>query len=354
MTLDSSGADADGALLFPDPVPPRPGAMRPVAPGVHWVRMPLPFALDHINLWVLEDDDGWTLIDTGIANDQTRDLWRVLMDGPLAGRPVRRLICTHFHPDHMGLSGWLTAWLDAPLWAPLGEWAFGRQLQALSDADFAALSADLYARAGCPADVLDLVRRRGNPYRARTVPHPPAFRRMMDGQVIRIGAHDWRVVTGHGHSPEHAGLWCPALGVLISGDQVLPSISPNVSVWPSEPEEDPLALFLESLRRWRRVIDDSEVLTLPSHGLPFRGLHNRLGVLLHHHDTRLEETRALCDPDPQSGHALLPRLFRRKLDDHQMFFALGETLAHLHYLERRGHLTRQRDVRGIDRFQAAR
>jgi glyoxylase-like metal-dependent hydrolase (beta-lactamase superfamily II) len=174
----------------------------------------------------------------------------------------------------------------------------------------------------------------------------------MEGQSIRIGAHDWRVVMGHGHSPEHAGLWCPALGVLISGDQVLPSISPNVSVWPSEPDEDPLSLFLDSLRRWRVVIDDSDVLVLPSHGLPFHGLHARLDVLLHHHDARLEETRALCDPAPRTAFELLPHLFRRPLDDHQMFFALGETLAHLHFLEHRGRLRRRSDPRGVERFGA--
>ncbi|MQX36996.1 MBL fold metallo-hydrolase [Roseospira navarrensis] len=353
MTTHSDGAGPGGALRFPHADPPAPGTVVSVAPGVGWLRMPLPFALDHINLWVLEDGDGWTLVDTGIANDHTRDLWRTLMEGPLAGRPVKRLICTHFHPDHMGLSGWLTDWLGVPLWAPLGEWAFGRQLQALSDADFAGISRDLYARAGGGPDLMALVDRRGNPYRKRTVAHPLAFRRIRTGQDVRIGDHDWRVMMGHGHAPEHAGLWCPGLGVLISGDQVLPRISPNVSVWPSEPDEDPLSLFLESLRLWHDVIDDPDVLVLPSHGLPFHGFHARVTELLHHHDARLEETRDLCRAAPLSAMALLPRLFNRTLDDHQMFFALGETLAHLHHLERTGAVVRHRGPDGVERFAAA-
>jgi len=351
MTHATPPPAADG-LTFPFLDPPAPGTVTPVAPGVLWLRMPLPFALDHINLWILEDGDGWTLVDTGIATDTTRALWEQLLAGPLAGRPVRRLICTHFHPDHMGLSGWLTERLDVPLWASLGEWAFGRQLAAMDDAAFASLCHALYRPAGCSPEQLALVDARGNVYRRRVTPHPDALTRLMDGQTLRIGAHDWEVVVGHGHAPEHAGLWCPALDLLISGDQVLPRISPNVSVWPTEPTADPLSLFLDSLTRWRTRVPDT-VLVLPSHGLPFRGLHARLEVLLHHHDARLDETEAECRAAPLSAAEMLPRLFRRALDDHQLFFALGETLAHLHHLEAKSRLRRITGADDVARFQAA-
>lgn len=328
------------SLIERPQAPPAPGHAVAIAPGVLWLRMPLPFALDHINLWALEDGDGWTLVDTGIANDETRALWRDLLAGDLAGRPVRRLICTHFHPDHMGLSGWLTETLACPLWAPLGEWAFGRQLAALSDQAFAELSAALYRRAGCDDALMEAVRRRGNVYRRRVGEHPNALVRLRPGQAVTIGGREWRVVTGLGHSPEHAGLWSPEADILISGDQVLPRISPNVSVWPSEPDEDPLSLFLDSLRAWRGTVLDS-VLVLPSHGRPFTGLHGRIDALLHHHDDRLDETVALCRDQAMTAADLVPHLFHRPLDEHQIFFAIGETLAHLHHLERQGRLIRQ-------------
>jgi len=350
MTVTPGPIEAN-ALTFPHATPPEPGAATRVAPGVLWMRMPLPFALDHINLWALEDDGGWTLVDTGIATDETRALWDRLLAGPLAGRPVRRLICTHFHPDHMGLSGWLTERLGVLLWATLGEWGFGRQLAAMDDATFATLSRALYGPAGCSDAQLALVDQRGNIYRRRITPHPDTVTRLQDGQSLRIGAHDWQVVVGQGHAPEHAGLWCPALDLLISGDQVLPRISPNVSVWPSEPQADPLSLFLNTLADWRARLPDS-VLVLPSHGLPFRGLHARLEVLAHHHDARLDETEADCRDVPLSAAEVLPRLFRRSLDDHQLFFALGETLAHLHHLETQGRLRRRVGDDGVIRFQA--
>jgi len=343
-------APGDG-LRFPFTDPPDTGTAVPVAPGVLWVRMPLPFALDHINLWVLEDGDGWTLVDTGIATDETRALWDTLLAGPLAGRPVRRLICTHFHPDHIGLSGWLTDRLSVPLWASVTEWAFGRQLAAMPDDAFAEIARRLYARAGCGPDLLDFVAQRGNPYRHRVAALPTSVRRLMNGQDVRIGASTWRVVTGQGHSPDHVGLFSAHARVLISGDQVLPRISPNVSVWPTEPDEDPLSLFLASLHHWRAAVDD-DVLVLPSHGLPFRGLHARLGVLLHHHDGRLDETVALCRGEPKTAMDLLPRLFQRELDDHQLFFALGETLAHLHHLVAQDRLRGVTDDDGVVWYQA--
>lgn len=336
-------------LDYPIADVPEAGALVEVAPGVRWLRMPLPFALDHINLWILDDGDGVALVDTGVANDATRALWEQLLAGPLAGRAVSRVICTHFHPDHMGLAGWLCPRLKAPLWATLGDWAYGSMLAHDATVAFVDNQVDFYRAAGLDGALLEEVRRRGNPYASRVVPMPAALRRITDGERFTIGGRTWEVVVGRGHAPEHAALWCPDLDLLISGDQVLPRISPNVSVWPQEPDADPLSLFIDSLSAIKARVPDS-VLVLPSHGRPFKGLHARIDELLSHHDDRLADTLAAC-ATPQRGVDLVPVLFKRELDTHQTFFAVGEALSHLHRLVATRALCCRVDDAGVAWFE---
>ncbi|MBK8174125.1 MAG: MBL fold metallo-hydrolase [Rhodospirillales bacterium] len=338
---------ASSTAAIADLVAPAPGEMRAIAAGVYWLRMPLPFALDHINLWVLDDGEGWVIIDTGIATVDVRDAWQRLFVGPLAGRRPRHLICTHFHPDHMGLAGWLCDRWGMPMSATLGEWAFGRMLAIEDDETLRGTALAFYRRAGFDDARLQLVAERGNAYRRRVEPIPSSFRRLRDGDVFDIDGRSWRVIVGLGHSPEHASLYCAETGVLIAGDQVLPRISPNISVWPQEPGADPLRLYLASLKRFADL--PAETLVLPSHHAPFIGLRGRLAELAHHHDARLADTLALCST-PRTAADLLERLFRRQLDDHQVFFAVGEALAHLHYLERNNTLRRFADANGREMF----
>ncbi|GEO82053.1 MBL fold metallo-hydrolase [Pararhodospirillum oryzae] len=335
------------SLEYPLASVPAPGTLFPVVPGVFWLRLPLPFALDHINLWVLEDGPGWTLIDTGIADEMTRAVWQDLLAGPLAGRPVRRVVCTHFHPDHMGLAGWLEAETGAPLWTTLGEWTYARMLWLEDDAAFVATARPFYQRSGLGDAALALVERRGNSYARRIVAPPASVRRVQGGERLTIGGRSWTAVIGRGHAPEHLSLWCPEDRLLISGDQVLPRISPNVSVWPSEPWADPLAGFLESLARFAPL--DADTLVLPSHGEPFRGLHARLEDLATHHQARLDDVLAACRETPCSAFDLISVLFRRNLDSHQLFFAIGEVIAHLHWLEGKNLLQRQQEGE-VDKF----
>lgn len=338
------------ALTYPFAAPPEPGTVTIVAPGILWVRMPLPFQLDHINLWLLEDGDGWTLVDTGLASDDTRQLWERLFADVLGGKPITRLICTHFHPDHMGLAGWFTRRWGIALWMTMDEWLFGRMLcvdqtQALVDAHV-----DFYRRAGFSAEHQALVAERGNIYRTRVVEHPPSIHRIQGGDEILIGDRRWRVMIGTGHAPEHACLYCAEAGVLISGDQILPKISPIVGVWPNEPDADPLGQFLSSLEQFRTL--PQGILVLPSHGLPFRGLHARLRALDHHHDGRLDKTLSAC-AQPATGWQVQQALFTRPLDAHQTLFAASETIAHLNYLMGKGRVVRDTRDDGVWLYRQA-
>jgi glyoxylase-like metal-dependent hydrolase (beta-lactamase superfamily II) len=335
------------ALSFPHEGPPPGGTLVEVAEGVHWLRMPLPFALNHINLWLLEDGPGWTVVDTGLATDETRTLWQQIHQTGLAGRPVTRVLVTHFHPDHMGLAGWLCRHWQAPLFVTETEWLWGRMLSVdQDDASFAEEQLPFYRRTGADEATIQIFAGRGNPYWRRVSAVPRRFERLADGMALTIGGRIWRIVVGRGHAPEHACLHCPELGVLISGDQVLPKISPNVSIWPTEPDGNPLALYLASLAKLRGAVPE-DVLVLPSHNLPFRGLHTRIDQLASHHDDRLAEVEAACAA-PKSAIELVPVLFRRALDPHQLGFAIGETLAHLRYLERIGSLTRSDRPDGVE------
>lgn len=337
-------------LEFPFPVIPEAASLTTVAPGVHWLRMPLPFQLDHINLWLLEDTDGWTLVDTGLANDATRGIWlRIFADG-FRGRPVVRVLVTHFHPDHMGLAGWLTDQWRAPMWATHGEWATARMLSLDQTAALRDAHAAFYRRADFPREILDDLAALGNVYATRANPPPATMHRLREGDRVSIGGREWRVIVGTGHSPEHACLYCEEAGVLISGDQVLPKITPIIGVWPTEPEGDPLRLYLDSLRQFADLPED--VTVLPSHGLPFLGLAARIRDIEHHHRRRLDHALKAC-AEWVTGWELLNKLFTRSLDLHQKTFALGESLAHVHYLMKDGRIVREMGNDGVFRYRRA-
>ena len=338
-----------GALL------PGPAERVEVAAGVWWLRMPLPFALDHINLWLLRDTfdgDGWTIVDTGAATDETRALWARLIAEGLDGLPIRRVLCTHMHPDHLGMARVLTDRFDAPLWMTMGEYALARVLSAQLPGGDGESAAAHFKRNGAPeGPMLDACRERGRGSFAALVPAMPIrFRRIMDDELVHIGGRDWRVIVGMGHSPEHAALYCADDGLLISGDMVLPRISTNVSVFEIEPESNPVEWYLDSLLRFDECRRDT--LVLPSHGLPFRNLHTRLRQQRAHHEERLAEVMAACTQAPCSAADILPVMFRRALDAHQSTFAMGEALGHLHALWYAGRLQRQVGADGVVRFAA--
>ena len=327
---------------YPFAAPPEPGSVLEVAPGVKWVRMPLPFSLKWINLWLLEDGDGWTVVDTGIPNSITKEHWRTIFENELGGKPVTRIIVTHMHPDHIGLAGWMSRKFQCELWITRLEYITCRMLVADTGREAPEAGVKFYRAAGWSQQEIDRYVDKFGGFGRAVTQLPDAYRRMSDGDVISIGGRPWHVVTGCGHSPEHACLWAPDINVFISGDQILPRISSNVSVFPTEPEADPLKDWLDSCAKLKATIP-TDVLVLPAHNEPFYGAHKRLDALIDGHElgmtrllSRLGEPRRVID--------LFTALFARAIDPDTLGMATGEALAHLNCLKGRGLIVSEQDA----------
>jgi glyoxylase-like metal-dependent hydrolase (beta-lactamase superfamily II) len=335
--------ETNAPLVYPfaDVLPggtPEMGKPFAVADGIFWLRTPLPFALNHINLWLLREGAGWAVVDCGVDRPESRACWEQVLTDGIAGAPLTRVLATHCHPDHVGLAHWLCARFGAALWMTCGEYAFARMMSAALPGVDGPSALPHFERHGLrdPA-LLEQLRARRNYYPSLVPAVPEAYTRLQDGQRLELGGTTWEVITGTGHSPEHAALYCAQRQLLIAGDMVLPRISTNVSVFAVEPEADPVRQYLASLARFAHLPD--EVLVLPAHGRPFRGVHTRIAQLRAHHAARLDEVRAAC-ASPRTAAEIVPIMFPRPLDAHQLSFALGEALAHLHALWHAGALRR--------------
>jgi glyoxylase-like metal-dependent hydrolase (beta-lactamase superfamily II) len=320
---------------------PATGTTIDIAPGVRWLRMALPFALDHINLWLV--DDG-TIIDTGIGNAPTRALW----DRILENRGVTKVVVTHYHPDHAGNADWLCRRFGVELWMTQGEYLTAHAVRTSAAGYTTEAVLEVFRRNGLDDQRRAPMSGRNNRYAALVPEFPFSYRRIIEDDEVRIGGHGWRAIIGHGHAPEHLSLYSKDLNTVIAGDMLLSTISTNVSVWSIDPEGDPLRLFLDSIARYREL--PADVLVLPSHGKPFRGAHRRVKELEEHHRARCLELEDSLKEKPRSAADLLGVLFRRPLDAHATFFAMGEAIAHLHYLYYAGRAKRALGDDGIMRY----
>jgi len=345
-------APADTApLRYPFDATPAPGRALAVAPGVLWLRMRLPMSgLNHINVWALDEGDGWTLADTGMQSPETATAWQSACAGPLQRRRVLRVICTHMHPDHVGMAGWLTRHFECRLWMTRLEYVTCRMLVADTGREAPADGVRFYRAAGWDEDALESYKARFGGFGKAVHTLPDSYRRIVDGEPLWIGGRSWEAVIGRGHSPEHLCLYCADLKLLISGDQVLPRITSNVSVFPTEPDADPLSEWLESLGSIRERVPD-DVLVLPSHNEPFRGLHARLGALIAEHEMRLKRLREEL-ATPKRALDVFDVLFRRRIGIDMLIFATGESIAHLNCLITRQQATREVDARGVNWYRS--
>ncbi|MEH6490563.1 MBL fold metallo-hydrolase [Halopseudomonas sp.] len=342
---------ATEGLIYPYTTPAL-GATLELAPGVLWVRMPLPFKLDHVNLWALRDTDGWTLVDTGVCTQQAMAVWEQLFDEVLGGQPVTRVICTHRHADHAGLAGWLVERFGCQLWMPQTEYHACNAAR-LQGREAPARELEFYRRAGWSASALEYFSTHYGGITSMVSPLPQAFRRISDGDVLSIGEHAWQVIVGQGHTAEHACLYCAELDLFISGDQVLPLISSNVSVQASEPDANPLGDWMTSMLRIRDRVSDS-VLVLPSHNACFAGLHTRINDLVQTQQYLLRQLQAQLS-EPRRSVDIFKCLFGRDIgmdDGIVLALATGESRANLNWLIAQGCVEQQYDAAGVEWYRA--
>ncbi|NOD76507.1 MBL fold metallo-hydrolase [Ruegeria sp. HKCCD4318-2] len=344
--------DGDRVLGIRNPwaEPPAPGEAIQIAEGVLWMRLPLPMALDHVNIYALDDGDGWTVIDTGLSSNKTRRIWQTLMDGPLSGKPIKRVVVTHHHPDHVGNAGWLQSEHGAELVTSRTSWLFARMLTLDVQETWPQETLDFYRSAGMSPEVLN-ARMQDRPFNfADTVyPMPLGFTRIQQGDVIRMGGRDWDVHMGNGHAPEHATFWSRDDNLVLSGDQILSSISPNLGVYATEPMADPVSAWMEACERLQTLARPDH-LVLGGHKLPFTGLPLRMKQLIDNHHSALERLLDHLDEPKSAADCFLP-LFKRTIRDGEYGLALVEAVAHMNHLYHIDAVTRTQRADGAWLYQ---
>ena len=335
-----SKEELSNELEFPYLSTPEPGTAMEIAPGVKWLRMPLPMSLNHINLYLIKDNLGWVVVDTGLRGAETNKLWHTIFEQALEGLPVTKVICTHLHPDHTGQAGFLCHHWNAPLLMSYSEYYQATYINTMMLKRGGMTKIDYLLKLGFTKDFLDSLESGSSYFQPSDsdTPFPESFDRLVDGQKILFNDVEWSVITGNGHSPEHVCLYCPSLRLLISGDQILPIITSNVSVYPTEPEANPMTGWLDSHEKFISKIPN-DVLVLPAHNSPFYGLHKRLEQLIEHHEDRMLILEENC-VEAKIATDLLPLLFSRKLEGYMKIMAMGECIAHLHCLMDRKRIQR--------------
>jgi len=337
-------------IRYPFETPPSEGEAIEIADGILWMRLPLPMRLNHVNVYALDDGDGWCIIDTGFYSKRSIKVWETLLAGPLKAKPVTRVLVTHHHPDHIGMAGWFQKNHGAALWTTRTAWLFSRMLVLDVQDGLVDETIAFYRSAGMSEDVLE-GRLNERPFNFSDVVHPLplGFKRIKEGDVLEIGKRRWDVRIGNGHAPEHATLWSIDDEIVIAGDQIIPGISSNLGVYATEPEADPVQDWLTSCEKFRAIARDDHFV-LPGHKLPFTGLPDRLRQLIDNHHSALKRLLAHLDQSQSAGGCFQP-LFKRSIGAGEYGLALVESVGHLNHLHQTGMVTRQRGDNGVWLYQ---
>jgi len=338
-------SDSPESISYAFEAKPETGEIVDIAPGIKWLRLPLPFQLNHINVWLLQDGDGWAIVDTGFFTNTTREVWKFVFNKYLGNAAITRVLVTHLHPDHAGCAGWISRKFDCELWMSRDEYLLCRVLVADTGKPAPPEGTKFYSAAGFAPESMDRYTEMFGAFGRVVSPLPEAYRQLREGMKLRIGEYDWEVIIGRGHSPEHACLMCRKLNILISGDQILPTISSNVSVYPTEPAANPLLFWFESLDKLISLLPP-DVLVLPAHGKPFRGAHVRLRQLIAEHETGLARLRDFC-AEPKRAVDVFPALFKSRITDKNLIMATGEAISHLNYLVEKDEMDVEKDDSGV-------
>jgi glyoxylase-like metal-dependent hydrolase (beta-lactamase superfamily II) len=339
-------------LRYPWETPPDPNEVIELRPGVLWLRQKLPFQLNHVNIYLLADGDGWAMIDSGFGNEETIAAWTALFEGPLKNFKITRLIVTHSHPDHVGLAGWIVERFDCPLVMSQVEYLQSVYHQNRGTEERKQAQRLFFRRHGMDESLTDKLLGRGQDYLKRVSTLPASYRRIAHGDEISIGTRRFKVITGGGHALDQVMLYCAADKLFLSADQVLSKISPNVSVWAVEPDQNSLGEYLASLASLTTTLP-YDALVLPGHGVPFFGLKTRIKQLADHHEERCGMIAAACRESPKTSSELVPVVFYKyPLDAHQTGFAAGELIAHVNYMLNEGRLVVEPQTDGILRFRS--
>ncbi|WP_439372797.1 MBL fold metallo-hydrolase [Bradyrhizobium sp. DASA03120] len=327
------------ALRYPWDQHPGPEEVVEIRPGVLWARLKLPFRLNHVNIYLLADGDGYAMVDAGFGNEETIEAWTKLFDGPLSGVNITRLIVTHSHPDHVGLAGWIVERFNCPLLMSQVEYLQSVYHQNRGTEERKEAQRLFFRRHGMDESLTEKLLGRGQDYLKRVSVLPPSYRRISHGDEVVIGARRFKVITGGGHALDQVMLYCADDKLFLSADQVLSKISPNVSVWAVEPDQNSLGEYLASLASLTTTLP-YDLLVLPGHGVPFYGLKTRIKQLADHHEDRCRLIADACREQPKTSRELVPVVFNKHvLDEHQMGFAAGELVAHVNYMIVEGRLT---------------